>query len=360
MGADIVAHFLKLLTGFAVAAMGIFGAALLAEPTAKPSAEVQKTIDALIEEGKQKKWTFQVGWTSASERPLSQLAATVAPAKFDEQVKDWANGDGKLFETPKGNKGGAKISASVRPVRSRLGMRLCRENSSTCSYWPVMTPVRDQGPCGACWAFAAMGAWEGTYAVQYGVKLDTAEQHVLNCPGTNGSCYGGFYGDVFATMRQTGGGVRNEAQDPYTATQSLCVPNPTGAHRVALSGYVDNAYISANWKIKRALSMWGPVATSLYATPAFQHYKSGTFNENYNPVTLGGRPDINHAVVIIGWDDVAGAWHVRNSWGNGWGDGGYGWIAYGSNNIGAYSVAVLPVDENPASAVPLTPRSTRN
>ena len=353
-------HFFKYISAFGAAAVAMAGGLVLAQPSAKPSAEVQKTIDALTAEGKEKKWTFEVGYNSASERPLSQLAATVAPADFDEHVKDWANGDGKMFEKPKAEKGGAKISPSVRQVRSRLGMRLCRETSSVCNYWPVMTPVRDQGTCGACWAFAAMGAWEGTYAVQFGVKIDTSEQHVLNCPGTNGSCQGGFYGDVFASMWQSHGGVRDEAQVPYTATQSLCVPNPTGAHRVALSGYVDNAYISVNWKIKRALSMWGPVATSLYATPAFQQYKRGVFNENYNPLTLGGRPNINHAVVIVGWDDVAGAWHVRNSWGAGWGEGGYAWVAYGSNNIGAYSVAVLPVDEDPASAVPLTPRRTRN
>jgi hypothetical protein len=354
----ILARLMKFAPPFGFGIVAIAGSWALAAPAAQPSPEVQKTIDALRAEGKMKKWSFEVGYTSASDRPLSQLAATKAPANFDEQVKDWANGDGKLFEEPKGGaKDGAK-SRSIGP--SRLGMRLCRETSSTCSYWPVMTPVRDQGQCGACWAFAAMGAWEGTYAVQYGVKLDTSEQHVLNCPGTNGSCNGGFYGDVFARMRQPTGGARNEAQDPYTATQNICVPNPSGAHRVALHAYVDNVDISVNWKIKRALSLWGPVATSLYATPAFQHYKRGVFDENYNPVTLGGRPEINHAVVIVGWDDVAGAWQVRNSWGSGWGEGGYGWIAYGSNNIGAYSVAVLPVDENPASAVPLTPRSTRN
>ncbi|MFM5930871.1 MAG: C1 family peptidase [Novosphingobium sp.] len=353
-------NFLKVIAAIGAAFLAAPGTAAAAEPAAAPSAEVQKTIEALRAEGLKKKWTFQVGWNGASERPLSKLAATIAPANFDEQVKDWKNGDGKLFESPQAQSGGAKISPSTRVVRSRLAMRLCREGSSTCSYWPVMTPVKDQMSCGACWAFAAMGAWEGTYALQYGVTIDTSEQHVLNCPGVNGSCQGGFYGDVYASMRTTTGGVRDEARDPYQAFQSPCVANPYGSHRVGVHGYVDVDARAATWRIKRGLALMGPVVTSMYATPAFQHYKRGVFNENFNPVTLGGRPEINHAVVIVGWDDVAGAWHVRNSWGTGWGDGGYAWVAYGSNNIGAYSMAVLPVDESPASAIPLTPRSTRN
>src|SRR5476649_1810694 len=46
---------------------------------------------------------------------------------------------------------------------------------------------------------------------------------------------------------------------------------------------------------------------------------------------------INHAVVIVGWDDARSAWHVRNSWGPDWGEDGYIWMRYGGNSIGAYA-----------------------
>jgi C1A family cysteine protease len=196
-----LAHLFKTISLFGAAIFAMGGGLAMAEPAAKPSAEAQKTIDALAKEAKIKKWSFDVGYTSASERPLSQLAATIAPANFADQVKNSDNADGKMFDPAAAKPDGTKIGTSVQVVQPRTSTRMCSETSSACSYWPVMTPVRDQGACGACWAFAAMGAWEGTYAVQYGYKIDTSEQHVLDCPGTSGSCNGGFYWDVFNIMR---------------------------------------------------------------------------------------------------------------------------------------------------------------
>ncbi|MGZ5021991.1 MAG: C1 family peptidase, partial [Chthoniobacterales bacterium] len=46
---------------------------------------------------------------------------------------------------------------------------------------------------------------------------------------------------------------------------------------------------------------------------------------------------VNHAIVIVGWDDDLGAWHIKNSWGKCdrcWGESGFGWVAYGANHIG--------------------------
>lgn len=73
------------------------------------------------------------------------------------------------------------------------------------------------------------------------------------------------------------------------------------------------------------------------ATLAFQGYKSGVFNENAND------NGINHAIVIVGWDDAKGAWRIKNSWSTGWGEAGYMWIKYGSNDIGYAATWVLPV-----------------
>jgi hypothetical protein len=62
-------------------------------------------------------------------------------------------------------------------------------------------------------------------------------------------------------------------------------------------------------------------------TPAFKAYMSGVFNE-------GSNADINHAVTLVGWDDSQQAWRIKNSWGTGWGESGYMWIAYTANKIG--------------------------
>jgi C1A family cysteine protease len=63
------------------------------------------------------------------------------------------------------------------------------------------------------------------------------------------------------------------------------------------------------------------------ATRAFQAYKGGVFNER-DP----GR--INHAILLVGWDDAKGAWLMKNSWGVRWGEAGYMWIDYKSNSVG--------------------------
>ncbi|MEO7032767.1 MAG: C1 family peptidase [Polyangiaceae bacterium] len=82
--------------------------------------------------------------------------------------------------------------------------------------------------------------------------------------------------------------------------------------------------------IKQAIVTHGPVSAAVYVTEAFQNYAGGVFDE-------GAAGRINHAIVIVGWDDSRGAWHVRNSWGPNWGEEGYIWVKYGSNSIGAWA-----------------------
>jgi len=79
--------------------------------------------------------------------------------------------------------------------------------------------------------------------------------------------------------------------------------------------------------LKKALCEYGPLAVAVAATPVFKAYKSGVFNENSNA-------GINHGVTLVGWDDSKEAWRIKNSWGTGWGEKGFMWIAYGCNQIG--------------------------
>ena len=113
----------------------------------------------------------------------------------------------------------------------------------------------------------------------------------------------------------------------------------SGPYRVVSWSFVEpsNPYsVPPTAAIKAALCMHGPLAVAVYADSYFQDYTGGVFN---NTNSTSG---INHAVVIVGWDDAKQAWLVKNSWSSGWELGGYIWIRYDANNIGYAAAWVLP------------------
>lgn len=302
-----------------------------------PPAEAAQRIAALRGEGKSKGWTFEVANNPAFGRPLSQLAATKAPENFEEGAKQWDQVSQRLGKIEQERL--SQLGATARTAN--VTTTTCSVADPVCDYQPKMPAVRNQGTCGSCWAFGAMGAWEGVYSLRHNVKLDTSEQHVLTCSGA-GTCGGGWYTPVYVWM--IGTGARSEGGQPYLGSGSACQTAPLGSYKVANWNYVTTSPgPAAAGVIKQALVTRGPLVATIYATGAFQAYASGVFNENANPVQSNGTPVINHAIVIVGWDDTKGAWRVRNSWSAGWGEGGYAWVAYGSNNIGAYAAWVSPV-----------------
>jgi hypothetical protein len=118
---------------------------------------------------------------------------------------------------------------------------------------------------------------------------------------------------------------------------------PYVAADVACNGPYPHSYWIDNWafigggvglptvdEIKSAIMNYGPVSAGVYVNSAFQAYTGGVFNNTDNK-------DINHAVVLVGWDDslgAGGAWILRNSWGSGWGESGYMRIQYGCSQVG--------------------------
>lgn len=176
-----------------------------------------------------------------------------------------------------------------------------------------------------------MGAYEASYGIANNIQIDVSEQHALNCvkPGT---CDGGWYQWVFAWMISDG--VADETALPYRGQEGTCTPGVKSPYRAAVSGFVsDQVRIPTAEQIKEAICAHGPVAVAVNATPAFAAYTGGVFNEN-DP------GEINHAVLLVGWDDDKGAWLLKNSWGASWGEGGYMWIAYTSNSIGTMAAWV--------------------
>lgn len=302
-------------------------AAKQGEPTAAAApAAVQERLAQLRALAAERKWTFEVGPTPAMQIPLEKLAGTrIDPAQYELIA---ANRNAFAAEA------GPLYARLLAAQKIRLLSTGCVATSPLCNLQPKMTPVRSQSGCGSCWAFTAMGAWEGAYNVFYGGAPDTSEQQVLTCASA-GTCQGGWWDPVYAWMMGTA--VGTEAQTPYTASDGPCLAHPPATSKVATWGFV-----TAKWEIpsvpqlKQALVANGPLAIAVRATPAFQAYTSGVFNEN----AAGA---INHGVVLVGWDDSKQAWRIKNSWNTGWGEQGYMWIRYGTNSVGYAATWVKPL-----------------
>ena len=83
-------------------------------------------------------------------------------------------------------------------------------------------------------------------------------------------------------------------------------------------------------QLKKALIEHGPLVAPIIYDECLWRYRGGVFNEKNSG-------DVGHVVLLVGWDDAKGAWLVKNSWGEEWGEKGFGWIKYGSNNIGMFA-----------------------
>ncbi len=200
------------------------------------------------------------------------------------------------------------------------------------------SPVKYQGLCGSCWSFTSAAVYETNYNIKNDQMLDISEQFILDCAEDRrgkdaGSCNGGWYGGVFDYLMSHS--AMTEKQKPYKGKSGFCsssFSNNKKKYTVVKWGYLRrDAGIPSIRAMKRAIVKYGAIAASVKVTPAFQAYKSGVFNEM---ARVSGPRDVNHAITIVGWDDNKRAWLVKNSWGPQWGENGYIWVDYRSNNIG--------------------------
>jgi C1A family cysteine protease len=202
----------------------------------------------------------------------------------------------------------------------------------------AVTPVKDQGQCGSCWSFSTTGALEGANYIKTGKLVSLSEQQLVDCDTVSDQgCNGGFMDDAFAYVQKNG--ITTEAAYPYKAVQGTCaIAGKTLAIAAgAVKGFVDVP--SGDENALQAAVAQQPVSVAIQANQlAFQFYSSGVLTG-----TCGKRLD--HGVLAVGYgvDGSTPYWKVKNSWGTGWGEGGYVRIQRGADKCGIADAASYPV-----------------
>jgi C1A family cysteine protease len=206
----------------------------------------------------------------------------------------------------------------------------------------ALPPVRNQGECGACWAFATYGGIEAMHANNYSITTDFSENNVLYRSGYDwGECVGGNVDMSMAYLSRNAGPVK-EHEDPFSQYSTSYCQDCTSSRYIdsvvklpARSGVTDIDYI------KQAIKDYGSIYASMYWDEDNYSASDNTF--------YSSRYKINHSVTVIGWDDGKvvngapdkGAFIARNSWGSDWGENGYFYVSYYDNSFGFSTLAAF-------------------
>lgn len=203
----------------------------------------------------------------------------------------------------------------------------------------AVTPVKNQGSCGCCWAFSSIGTIEGQYAIKYGYLVSLSEQQLMNCDTTDNGCSGGFMTTALNFAATNKLGVPGQGAVPYLGYKSTC--NTNVGNTVSVKGY-SYAGSTSETVIMQFLYKVGPLAVSINSNSYLQNYSSGILNLSASQCSPSV---INHAVTIVGYGVENGVnyWIVKNSWGADWGESGYFRIVRGTSACGINNYAVAAI-----------------
>merc|ERR1712176_1080900 len=196
----------------------------------------------------------------------------------------------------------------------------------------AVTPVKNQGQCGSCWAFSTVGGLEGAWEIGTGTLTSMSEQQFVDRSKANSGCNGGLMDYAFSFYRTTS--IASESSYPYTARDGSCKSSYTAAiPRGGVTGYKDVS--SSSSALMSAINQQ-PISVAVEADQsAFQRYSGGI-------VTSGCGTNLDHGVFAAGYDSSQGYYLVKNSWGASWGDAGYLKISTSGNVCGIHSQPSYP------------------
>jgi cathepsin L len=203
----------------------------------------------------------------------------------------------------------------------------------------AVTPIKDQGQCGSCWAFSTVGSTEGCHFLTTGKLVSLSEQDLVDCSDSEGNqgCDGGLMDDGFQYIIDNKG-IDTETCYPYNAVDGTCHYSKSCCGSTVTS-FSDVTSGSESALLTAVYS--APTSVAIDASQSsFQFYSGGVY---YEPACSSQQLD--HGVLAVGYGTSGSSayWIVKNSWGTSWGLKGYILMSRNkNNNCGIATMASLP------------------
>jgi C1A family cysteine protease len=190
----------------------------------------------------------------------------------------------------------------------------------------AVTYVKNQGQCGSCWSFSTTGNIEGQWFLAGHTLVALSEQELVSCDTIDSGCNGGLMDNAFDWLvEKRGGQIVTEQSYPYVSGDGQ-VPACSLTNRVfgaQIDGHQDIAHDELT--MAQTLQTNGPISVAVDAT-SWQTYTGGVLSNCQST-------QLDHGVLIVGFESSGSQpyWIIKNSWGGSWGEQGYIYVSYGSN-----------------------------
>ena len=273
---------------YLLVALLLASVALAAHDFAQFQAEF-KRFYATKEETEYRRAVFEqnmaVAATMQALNPLAEFGPTAFADMTAEEFKAYHNAD-------------AYFAREMERAESTEAFPPAAGNAIDWRTKGAVTPVKDQGQCGSCWAFSATGNIEGAWVVAGHTLTSVSEQELVSCDKTSHGCSGGLMSNAFNfLLKNRNGTIVTEASYPYVSGRRLCPSMPGEGHR----GRDDHVVQGPLPKDEAALTSYvfssGPAAVAVDAT-SWQTYRGGLMT---NCISR----QLDHGVLAVGFDDGA-------------------------------------------------------